>query len=927
MKWLVFILVCCNEHGGSLPFHHAPTDNSLSLLARPVEEYGNNRMVKASLCHIQKVARSTFVDYADASNPKVYFGRKLVDNVDLENVATDPLTGWILFDAAGRPHMEPGFEDQAAWPTVLCSANHENSLISVWSSSDATVHMQYEGKSTGMTLGPFTLWPSPSVIHETLHGEPLLTISFVADGPMVTPSSPISAVSDTLKASPVSTGTTLLCSPSTTPFSTLPAFHESVSSAVPLIPIPTNTSFATVIGLPRNSSIFVDIASISSSTVSSDLPNTTTATATQAPEYFLRLFAFDLTSGLGTSSTTSDPNTIISTESLTKFSDSTVPPPSENSFSLLEFKMPPGPTSSALPSAFPPSASFASSTGISPESSTVSSIELSYTEEASDTNTISTESATSSSMINDALLSLGFISGVSVLVTSSSLSISLRNSTNILTSNVTITTKVASITTPSIQSTTLMDTASIPVSSIYTVLIDSGKAFCSEHNLTINFESTSTNPDQAPGTSIFPVVYSVSAESTGNAETASISVSSVFPVPSSSEVCVLTNSTILFSSQDNFISSFESTSTSLDQAAITSASPSVYHDSAGSISSAEASQFANSLSSGCEATIFILPLQDPVPGAIPVPKCELSPEKSCPESPPSEDDTLYQSSTDTKSVPPVSYSGHSNYPGLDLGGEISQPRPPGEPLVVSLSPSELASSVPPQPSSHEPTIFHHGLKGGTKWDPITGEPIDSTDGHFPSFNPPVDYDPMSALKGNTQWNPVAGEPIKLSLDSCTDTDKFTKPTFDPLPEPSLSAFADDAGKFDLSSLKPVELSLVPEDFEDGASVSKNSLGTEPAGSSAHVPQAGSGRGRTALLPLTPVVPTTGVTLVDPFTGSTIIFASEPNHRRHALRNTISTIEARENTIYGPEPAPISPHPITTPTDLIMKTTDLNKREP
>ena len=75
----------------------------------------------------------------------------------------------MLFDAAGRPKMEPGFEDQAAWSVVPGFGNDENSLVSVWSSIDATGYVQFKGKTIAVKSGPFTIWPSPIAIHKRLY--------------------------------------------------------------------------------------------------------------------------------------------------------------------------------------------------------------------------------------------------------------------------------------------------------------------------------------------------------------------------------------------------------------------------------------------------------------------------------------------------------------------------------------------------------------------------------------------------------------------------------------------------------------------------------------------------------------------------------------------------------------------------------------
>ena len=717
-------------------------------------------MVETSLCHIQKVAPSVFVDYVDASNPKAYLGKDIVDNVGLQHVTTDPLTGWILFDETGRPNMEPGFEDQATWATIPCFETHENSLISVWLSSDATGWVQFEGETTGITFGPFTVWPSPSVTHEIAHEETLLKVGSVAEGPTVTLSSLTSAVDDIPKASPGLTGTTILPSPHEISPSVVSASDLSTSNPVSSVALPTITSYAAIFELPGGFSIFADIPSSSSSTilfelpsittptptaaseysldgfvfdpastVLSGLPSTTSVTPTQTPDYFLSLFVFAPISSLFSDSpsiTTADltqaaeyslnpfafdptltiasatSNSVITTGPLAKTSEPAALQPTENSYSLSGFEISPGPMSSASTTAFPPSSSLALSTGI-PESSTVSYTESSNTEDISDIVTSSTESTTSSGMIEDAtsetkVLALKFTSGVSMLATSSSISISLTSSMNPSTSNV--------------------------------------------------------------------------------ATSSSLNIS-----------------------------------------------------------------LTNSLTSNVAST------------------------------------TIAAS------------------------------------IITSLTPS-TTSTATALPSSSELPKSHNGLIGGTKWDPITGEPVGSKIGYCPAFNPPVDYDPMSALKGNTQWNPVTGQPIKKLLDGYNNADKFTKLPFNTLPEPRLSSYPDVGGKLDLLCLNPVEPASVPEHPEDQAGVSENSPDKESDESSGQAPPADTRTGRTALSPLTPVVAITGVTLVDPFTGKPIIVGSGPNHRLHVLRNTVAPVKARVNTMCGSERASIAPRRTITRTDVV-----------
>ncbi|MCJ1420370.1 hypothetical protein MMC32_006727 [Xylographa parallela] len=109
---------------------HATTANILGAKS------GHN----SNLCRIRHISSNFYSDDAVVKSPKIFPGDTIIDHVHINAVATDPQTGWLLFDIGGRPMMTSGFEHEAWLVQTLCTQRvvkrDPEVNMNVWSSSD-----------------------------------------------------------------------------------------------------------------------------------------------------------------------------------------------------------------------------------------------------------------------------------------------------------------------------------------------------------------------------------------------------------------------------------------------------------------------------------------------------------------------------------------------------------------------------------------------------------------------------------------------------------------------------------------------------------------------------------------------------------------------------------------------------------------------
>ncbi|MCJ1381083.1 hypothetical protein MMC17_004192 [Xylographa soralifera] len=124
-------------NGPKASFVDGDADNLRGTTASvPSAESGHS----SSLCRIRQISSHIYIDDAVPESHKVFTTDTMIDHVHVDEVATDPQTGWLLFDVDGRPMMTSGFEQEAGWAQNLCTerAIKRNAEINikVWSSND-----------------------------------------------------------------------------------------------------------------------------------------------------------------------------------------------------------------------------------------------------------------------------------------------------------------------------------------------------------------------------------------------------------------------------------------------------------------------------------------------------------------------------------------------------------------------------------------------------------------------------------------------------------------------------------------------------------------------------------------------------------------------------------------------------------------------
>ncbi|MCJ1434049.1 hypothetical protein MMC27_003415 [Xylographa pallens] len=102
----------------------------------PSAESGHN----SNLCRIRQISSNFYCDDAIVKSPKTFPGDAIIDHVHINAVATDPQTGWLLFDVGGRPIMTSGFEHEAWLVQNLCTKRvvkrDAEVSMKVWKSKD-----------------------------------------------------------------------------------------------------------------------------------------------------------------------------------------------------------------------------------------------------------------------------------------------------------------------------------------------------------------------------------------------------------------------------------------------------------------------------------------------------------------------------------------------------------------------------------------------------------------------------------------------------------------------------------------------------------------------------------------------------------------------------------------------------------------------
>ncbi|MCJ1390718.1 hypothetical protein MMC18_003579 [Xylographa bjoerkii] len=74
-----------------------------------------------NLCHIRQISPDIYIDDVVSKSPRVFTRDTIIDHVHINEVVTDPETGWLLFDADGRPMMISRFEQEAGSVHNLCT--------------------------------------------------------------------------------------------------------------------------------------------------------------------------------------------------------------------------------------------------------------------------------------------------------------------------------------------------------------------------------------------------------------------------------------------------------------------------------------------------------------------------------------------------------------------------------------------------------------------------------------------------------------------------------------------------------------------------------------------------------------------------------------------------------------------------------------
>ncbi|MCJ1293517.1 hypothetical protein MMC34_005072 [Xylographa carneopallida] len=104
---------------------------------------GQESELSNNLCHIRQISLNSYTDDSIPKSHVVFTGDTVIDHVHLNTIATDRQTGWLLFDAGGRPIMTGGFEQEAGRVQNLCTERVvkrdavEN--MKVWSSKDQSL--------------------------------------------------------------------------------------------------------------------------------------------------------------------------------------------------------------------------------------------------------------------------------------------------------------------------------------------------------------------------------------------------------------------------------------------------------------------------------------------------------------------------------------------------------------------------------------------------------------------------------------------------------------------------------------------------------------------------------------------------------------------------------------------------------------------
>ncbi|MCJ1400398.1 hypothetical protein MMC11_003603 [Xylographa trunciseda] len=171
--------------GAKEGFEEGDADNFRAVATIvPDPEFGHRR----DLCHIRQISPDIYIDDTVSKTPKVFNRHSIVDHVHINEVATDPQTDWLLFDADAHPVMTNGFEPEAGFVQKLCTERAEKQdtgiYPKVWSSNDQSSWTWFSAETTLQAIRIETEFRATTQEYsvETHAVEILEAVEYVSDG-------------------------------------------------------------------------------------------------------------------------------------------------------------------------------------------------------------------------------------------------------------------------------------------------------------------------------------------------------------------------------------------------------------------------------------------------------------------------------------------------------------------------------------------------------------------------------------------------------------------------------------------------------------------------------------------------------------------------------------------------------------------------